>query len=52
VVVSAGAVDLIAGIAIALALPLVFAFARYLEKRIPHGEARFDSKTGKQIDNE
>jgi hypothetical protein len=52
VVVSTDTVDLIAGIAIVLALPVVFGFARYLEKRIPHGEARFDSKTGKQIHDE
>jgi hypothetical protein len=34
-----------------LAVPVVFAFARFLEKRIPHGEARFD-KTGKLIEDE
>jgi hypothetical protein len=45
-------IDLITGIAIALAVPVVFAFARYLGKRIPHGEARFDSATGKLIDDE
>ena len=49
--VSNGAVDVIAGIAIALAVPVVFMFARYLEKRIPHGEARFD-KDGKLIEDE
>jgi hypothetical protein len=39
------------GLAIVLAIPLVFAFARYIEKRVPHGEARFD-ETGKLIDDE
>ncbi|MBB5731239.1 hypothetical protein FHS61_000232 [Altererythrobacter atlanticus] len=46
-----GTMDLIAGIAIAIAVPAVFSFARYLEKRVPHGEARFD-KDGKLIDDE
>ena len=44
-------VDLIAGIAVVLALPVVFGFARYLGKRIPHGEARFD-ENGKLIEDE
>jgi hypothetical protein len=39
------------GVAIFLSIPLVFAFALYLSKRIPHGEARFD-KNGKLIDDE
>jgi len=38
--------------ALVLAVPAVFAFARYLEKRIPHGEARFDSENGKSVENE
>jgi hypothetical protein len=39
------------GLAVALAVPAVFIFARYLAKRIPHGEARFD-KNGKLIKDE
>jgi hypothetical protein len=37
--------------ALVLAVPAVFAFARYIEKRVPHGEARFD-ENGKLIDDE
>jgi hypothetical protein len=39
------------GLAIVLSLLLVFAFARYISKRIPHGEARFD-ENGKLIEDE
>jgi hypothetical protein len=39
------------GLAIVLSVVLVFAFARYLSTRIPHGEARFD-ENGKLIDDE
>lgn len=30
----------------------VFLLVRFLAKRIDHGEARFDSETGKRIDDE
>ena len=40
------------GLIAAIAVGAVLLLARYLEKRIDHGEARFDSKTGKQIDDE
>lgn len=40
------------GLIAAVAVAAVLTFSRYLEKRIPHGEARFDSKTGKQLDDE
>ncbi|WP_137681060.1 glutamyl-tRNA amidotransferase [Aurantiacibacter suaedae] len=46
-----GWADLIAGIAIVLAIPAVFWFAGYIRKRVPHGEARFD-ENGKLIDDE
>jgi cytochrome oxidase assembly protein ShyY1 len=39
------------GLAIVLAVALVFAFARYISTRIPHGEARFD-ENGKLIKDE
>jgi len=39
------------GVAIFVAIPLVFAFAFYLSKKIPHGEARFD-ENGKLIKDE
>lgn len=42
------ALNLIATIAVIA----VMLFGWYLSKRIDHGEARFDSKTGKRIDDE
>jgi membrane-associated phospholipid phosphatase len=39
------------GLAIVAALLLTFVFARYVSKRIPHGEARFD-ENGKLIEDE
>ncbi|WP_158611062.1 hypothetical protein [Aurantiacibacter spongiae] len=45
---SIAVIDLIAGVAVAAVL-LIPALIR---RRVKHGEARFDSKTGKVIDDE
>lgn len=37
---------IVAGMALTLLVPII------ISKRIKHGEARFDSKTGKRIDDE
>ena len=42
---------LVAGVAIIIAVPAVFAVANFVRKRVPHGEARFD-ENGKLIDND
>ncbi len=34
----------IAGVAIALAVPLTFMVANYVRKHVDHGEARFDTR--------
>ena len=34
----------IAGVAIALAVPLTFMVANYIRKNVEHGEARFDTR--------
>lgn len=42
---------LIAGAAIALAVPVTFMVANWVRKNVDHGEARFD-ENGKMIDDE
>lgn len=39
----------IAGIGIAIAVPLTFVFANWVRKNVDHGEARFDSESGKRL---
>ena len=48
-VVSDGLALTLAGIGIALAVPLTFMMANWVRKNVDHGEARFDSETGKVL---
>ncbi|KUO49513.1 MAG: glutamyl-tRNA amidotransferase [Sphingomonadales bacterium BRH_c3] len=50
-VVSADPALTIAGVAIALAVPLTFMVANYIRKNVEHGEARF-GPDGKVISDE
>ena len=42
----------LAGIGIALAVPVTFMIANWVRKNVDHGEARFDSETGKPLSKE
>ncbi|QIQ86890.1 MAG: glutamyl-tRNA amidotransferase [Erythrobacter sp.] len=50
-VVSDGLALTLAGIGIALAVPLTFMVANWVRKNVDHGEARFDS-SGRMISDE
>lgn len=42
----------IAGIAIALAVPVTFMFANWVRKNVDHGEMRFDTRAAKRDDEQ
>lgn len=42
----------LAGIGIALAVPLTFMVANYVRKHVDHGEARFDTHNRDEADEE
>lgn len=42
----------IAGLAIALAVPLTFMVANWVRKNVDHGEARFDTRNSDETDED
>jgi hypothetical protein len=42
----------LAGIAIALAVPVTFMVANWVRKNVDHGEARFDTRNPGEVDKE
>lgn len=50
--VSADPALTIAGVAIALAVPLTFMVANYIRKNVEHGEARFDTRNRDEADED
>jgi hypothetical protein len=52
VVVSVDPALTIAGVAIALAVPLTFVVANWVRKNVDHGEARFDTRNASEADEE
>ncbi len=42
----------IAGIGVALAVPLTFMVANWVRKNVDHGEARFDTRNTSEADEE
>ena len=42
----------LAGIGIALAVPLTFMVANWVRKNVDHGEARFDTRNASESDEE